>query len=80
MGVWCAPTVDDRESRQANIRHVVLEGRRLVLSANQYLLRSALPADAHPVQGDDPDTVLIGGGSTVVSPVGEVLAGPLRDA
>jgi nitrilase len=30
------------------------------------------------VQGDDPGTVLIGGGSTIVSPLGEVLAGPLR--
>lgn len=35
--------------------------------------------DVHPVQGDAPDTVLIGGGSTIVSPLGEVLAGPLRD-
>ncbi|MFI2414783.1 nitrilase-related carbon-nitrogen hydrolase [Streptomyces sp. NPDC018947] len=30
-------------------------------------------------QGDEPDTVLIGGGSVIVSPLGEVLAGPLRD-
>jgi nitrilase len=80
VDVWCAPTVDDRESWQATMRHIALEGRCFVLSANQYLLRSALPADVHPVQGDDPDTVLIGGGSTVVSPLGEVLAGPLRDA
>ncbi len=30
-------------------------------------------------QGDAPDTVLIGGGSVIVSPLGEILAGPLRD-
>ncbi|XKK61203.1 hypothetical protein HFP71_37320 [Streptomyces sp. ARC32] len=43
VGVWCAPTVDDRESRQSTTRHSALEGRRFVLSANQYLLRSSLP-------------------------------------
>ncbi|MFI6358641.1 nitrilase-related carbon-nitrogen hydrolase [Streptomyces sp. NPDC050743] len=29
-------------------------------------------------KGDDPETVLLGGGSCIVSPLGEVLAGPLR--
>lgn len=61
------------------MQHIALEGRCFVLSANQYLRRDALPADLHPVQGDEPDTVLIGGGSVIVSPLGEVLAGPLRD-
>ncbi|MEV7426696.1 MULTISPECIES: nitrilase-related carbon-nitrogen hydrolase [unclassified Streptomyces] len=79
VDIWCAPTVDDRENWQATMCHVALEGRCFVLSANQYLRRSDLPADVHPVQGDAPDTVLIGGGSTIVSPLGEVLAGPLRD-
>ncbi|MET9359701.1 nitrilase-related carbon-nitrogen hydrolase [Streptomyces sp. NPDC006632] len=79
VDIWCAPTVDDRETWQATMRHVALEGRCFVLSAAQYLLRSGLPGNVHPLQGDDPDTVLIGGGSTIVSPLGEVLAGPLRD-
>lgn len=77
---WCAPTVDDREVWQATMRHIALEGRCFVIGANQYLRRSDLPADVHPVQGDDPDTVLIDGGSVIVSPLGEVLAGPLRGA
>lgn len=79
VDLWCAPTVDDRDAWQATMRHVALEGRCFVLSANQYLRRDALPADVHPVPGDEPDTVLIGGGSVIVSPLGEVLAGPLRD-
>ncbi|MFJ2400459.1 nitrilase-related carbon-nitrogen hydrolase [Streptomyces xanthochromogenes] len=79
VDIWCAPTVDDRETWHMTMRHVALEGRCFVLSAAQYLLRSDLPPDVHPVQGDAPDTVLIGGGSTIVSPLGEVLAGPLRD-
>lgn len=79
VDLWCAPTVDDRDAWQATLRHIALEGRCFVLGAAPYLRRDALPADVHPVQGDDPDTVLIGGGSVIVSPLGEVLAGPLRD-
>jgi nitrilase len=62
--IWCAPTVDDREQWQATMRHIALEGRCFVVSANQYLT--------------DGDTVLINGGSTIISPLGEILAGPLR--
>ncbi|MFE8006801.1 nitrilase-related carbon-nitrogen hydrolase [Streptomyces sp. NPDC057418] len=79
VDLWCAPTVDDRDAWQATMRHIALEGRCFVLSAGQYLRRDALLADVRPVQGDEPDTVLIGGGSVIVSPLGEVLAGPLRD-
>ncbi|KOV61503.1 nitrilase-related carbon-nitrogen hydrolase [Streptomyces sp. MMG1121] len=78
VDVWCAPTVDDRDSWQASMRHVAMEGRCFVLSACQYLLRGDLPTDVHPVQGEEPHTVLIAGGSVIVSPLGEVLAGPLR--
>ncbi|GAB2586867.1 carbon-nitrogen hydrolase family protein [Kribbella endophytica] len=78
--LWCAPTVDDREQWQATMRHVALEGRCFVISANQYLTRADLPDDVHPVQGEAPETVLINGGSVIVSPLGEVLAGPLRGA
>lgn len=78
--LWCAPTVDDRTVWSSSMTHIALEGRCFVLSANQYLTRADYPDDVHPVQGDEPDTVLINGGSMIVSPLGEVLAGPLRDA
>lgn len=78
VDLWCTPTVDDRDNWQATMRHVALEGRCFVLSACQYLLRADLPPDVHPVQGEDPGTVLVDGGSVIVSPLGEVLAGPLR--
>jgi nitrilase len=76
--IWCAPTVDDRDQWQATMRHVALEGRCFVISANQYLTRADLPGDVQPIQGDAPETVLIDGGSVIVSPLGEILAGPLR--
>ncbi|MFJ9517971.1 nitrilase-related carbon-nitrogen hydrolase [Kitasatospora sp. NPDC101801] len=79
VDLWCAPTVDDRDAWQATMRHVALEGRCFVLSAGQYLRRDNLPADLTAGGEDPPDTVLIGGGSVIVSPLGEVLAGPLRD-
>ncbi|MET9311381.1 nitrilase-related carbon-nitrogen hydrolase [Kribbella sp. NPDC003505] len=69
--LWCAPTVDDREQWQATMRHIALEGRCFVISANQYFTRN----DAGHT-GDQ--TVLINGGSTIISPLGEILAGPLR--
>lgn len=78
VDIWCAPTVDDREQWQATMRHIALEGRCFVISANQYLTRADLPADVHPIQGDSPDTVLINGGSTIISPLGEILTGPAR--
>ena len=77
VDLWCAPTVDDRDQWQASMRHIALEGRCFVLSANQFLRRDDLPPD---LRFDHMDPVLIGGGSVIVSPLGEVLAGPLRDS
>ncbi|MEU4805617.1 nitrilase-related carbon-nitrogen hydrolase [Actinosynnema sp. NPDC023587] len=79
VDLWCAPTVDDREGWGVTMRHVAREGRCFVLSANQYLTRADQPADVRPARDDDPATVLIAGGSMIVSPLGDVLAGPLRD-
>jgi nitrilase len=80
VNIWCAPTVDDREVWQSTMRHIAVEGRCFVLSACQYFLRSDCPPDYHPIQGEDAATELIAGGSVIVSPLGQVLAGPLRHA
>ncbi|HEU0163539.1 MAG TPA: carbon-nitrogen hydrolase family protein [Thermomicrobiales bacterium] len=77
--LWCAPTVDDREIWQASMRHIAYEGRCFVLSACQYMTRADAPDDYICIQGDDPATVLIRGGSVIVSPLGEVLAGPISN-
>lgn len=75
--LYCAPTADDREMWQATVRHIAREGRCFVLSACQFLRRSDCPED-YPV-ATAPDTVLMGGGSCIVAPTGELLAGPARD-
>jgi len=76
--MWCAPTVDSRERWSATMRHIALEGRVFVLSANQYSVRGDYPDDYATGYGDDPDTVLIGGGSCIVDPHGNFLAEPNR--
>ena len=73
--LYCAPTVDDREAWQGTMRHIALEGRCFVLAACQFTRRSDYPDD-YPVAADGPDTVLIGGGSVIIDPLGQVLAGP----
>ena len=77
---WCAPTVDDRDMWPVSMRHIAYEGRCFVLSACQYLTRADAPADYDCIQGNDPATVLIRGGSMIVSPMGELLAGPVYGA
>jgi nitrilase len=77
--LYCAPTVDDRETWARSMQHIAFEGRCFVLSAVQYLRRSDCPEDYPAIQGDDPATVLIRGGSVIVNPQGVVLAGPNYD-
>ena len=43
--LYCAPTVDDRETWLPTMRHIALEGRCFVLSACQFLRRRDCPAD-----------------------------------
>ena len=77
INLYCAPTVDEREIWQASMRHIAYEARSFVLSACQYLTRADAPADYACIQGDDPGAVLIRGGSVIVGPLGDVLAGPV---
>ena len=74
--LYCAPTVDDRDTWARSMQHIAFEGRCFVLSAVQYLRRGDCPEDYPAIQGDDPSTVLIRGGSVIVNPQGVVLCGP----
>lgn len=75
--LYCAPTVDDRETWLPTMRHIALEGRCFVLTACQFLRRGDLPEGVRGSLGSSPESVIIRGGSAIVTPLGRVLAGPV---
>jgi nitrilase len=77
VDIWIAPTADARDTWQATIRHIACEGRCFVLSCNQYVTRDMLPREW--IEAADPDRVECRGGSAIIGPLGDYLAGPLHD-
>ena len=76
--IYLAPTADARESWQATLQHIALEGRCFVLGCNQYVTKSMYPADLEGIEdvAEAPEE-LCRGGSAIISPLGEYIAGPL---
>ncbi len=80
VDVYLAPTADSRDTWQSTLRHIALEGRCFVLGCNQYVTKSMYPKDLAGIEDlDAQPEVMCRGGSVIVSPLGEVLAGPLFD-
>lgn len=78
--IYLAPTADARDTWQATLMHIALEGRCFVLGCNQYVTKAMYPTDL-PAYGElaaQPET-MCRGGSAIISPRGRVLAGPLYD-
>lgn len=77
--LYCVPTADDRPTWASSMIHIAVEGRTHVLSACQYITKSAFPDDFEfEVEPPHGDTVMRGG-SMIVAPTGQVLAGPVFD-
>ena len=76
--IYLAPTADSRDSWQATMQHIALEGRCFVLGCNQYVTKSMYPPDLDGIEelASLPEE-MCRGGSVIVSPMGRVLAGPL---
>jgi len=76
--IWAAPTADDSDGWVAHTRAIAIESGAFVVTAPQFIPRSAFPAD-FPL--DLPDKEVYGrGGAVVVEPTwGEIVAGPLYD-
>jgi len=74
--IYLAPTADARPSWQGAMQHIALEGRCFVLAANQFVTKSHYPERYQAELKEEPE-VMSAGGSVIISPMGEVLAGPL---
>jgi nitrilase len=76
--IWVAPTADDSDGWLASMRHIAIEAGAFVVSAPQYIPRSAFPKD-FPVPLPD-DEILGRGGAAIIEPInGKIIAGPLYD-
>ncbi len=74
--MYCAPTADDRGTWLPTMQTVALEGRCFVLSTCQYLTRLDCPEHYPATRDSNAPTVLMRGGSCIVSPLGRVLCEP----
>jgi nitrilase len=77
--LYVAPTADSRDSWLASMRHIAVEGRCFVLSSNQFARRSDYPRDYPGDLPAAPDAIVTRGGSCIVNPLGEIVAGPVYD-
>jgi nitrilase len=78
--LYLAPTADSRDTWQASLRHIACEGRCFVLGCNQFVTREMYPVDLEGLEdlANQPE-VMCRGGSVIVSPLGDIMAGPLYD-
>ena len=78
--LYVTPTADSRDSWQATIRHIACEGRCFVLSCCQYVNKAMYPLDLEVREElEDMPDILSRGGSAIIGPLGEYLAGPMWD-
>lgn len=78
--LYVAPTADSRESWQATMQHIACEGRCFVMGCNQFVTKSMYPTDlpGYEELANQPE-IMSRGGSVIISPLGDVIAGPLFD-
>ena len=76
--LYLAATADSRDTWQATLIHIACEGRCFVLGCNQFVTKEMYPKELEGVEdlANQPEE-MCRGGSAIVSPLGEVLAGPL---
>jgi len=75
--LYVAPTADARDSWNSTMIHIAREGRCYVIGCNQLIRKSDYPDHLRDHLAEDRPELLSRGGSVIVSPMGEILAGPL---
>ncbi len=76
--IYIAPTADARDNWTATMQHIALEGRCFVLGCNQFF-RKSMYSEKHQALAVDEPEMMCRGGSVIVAPNGQILAGPLFD-
>lgn len=80
VNLYIVPTADQREIYQATLRHIAFEGRCFVIMSNQYVEKSMYPTDLEYYKDlESHPEVMCRGGSCIINPYGEYVAGPLFD-
>lgn len=74
--IWLAPTADDSDGWISSMQHIAIEAGVFVVSVPQYIPASAFPDD-FPLSLPAGVKVFGRGGACIVSPGGEIVAGPL---
>lgn len=76
INIYCAPTVDERDIWQSLMRTIGAEGRLFVISAVHFL---PPPEECGlDLPGWEKGRNSINGGSVIVNPYGDIIAGPLK--
>jgi len=74
--LYCAPTLASSNTWPSSMQHIAIEGRCFVFSANQFATAADYPPDYVSAAGTEPSQPLTPGGSCIVDPFGNFLAGP----
>jgi len=78
LSFYLAPTADSRDVWQASMKHIALEGRCFVLACNQFVTKDMYPKDlACYAELESAPDVMCRGGSAIINPMGEYVAGPV---
>lgn len=80
INLYLVPTADQRDIYQSTLKHIAFEGRCFVFMSNQYVEKSMYPKDLHCYDDlKDVSDIMCRGGSCIIDPFGNYLAGPLFD-
>ena len=74
--LYCAPTLASATTWPSSMQHIAIEGRCFVFSANQYATAADYPQDYVSAADTGSSEPLTAGGSCIVDPFGNFLAGP----
>ena len=74
--IYVAPTADSRDTWTSTLVHIACEGRCYVIGCNQFVTKADYPEFLQEEIKKESE-IMCRGGSALISPLGEILAGPV---